>query len=133
MAKRILLCDDEAHILRAAEFKFSRAGYEVMTANDGEEAWEILQTFQPQIIVTDCQMPLLDGLGLAARVRAHAETAHIPIIMLTAKGFELTREETCEKHGILAVLAKPFSPRDLFARVETALADTDEHLPLEAN
>ncbi|MBM3999718.1 MAG: response regulator [Planctomycetes bacterium] len=123
MAKRVLLCDDEPHILRAAEFKFSRSGYEVMTAGDGEEALEILRVYQPQVIVTDCQMPRMGGLELAARVRANPATAGIPIIMLTAKRFELTREETCDRHGIVTVLAKPFSPRDLFARVEALIAE----------
>jgi DNA-binding response OmpR family regulator len=121
MGKRILLCDDEPHILRAAEFKFKRAGYEVACASDGEEGWELVNSFQPQILVTDYQMPRLDGLGLVIRVRENPETAQLPVFMLTAKGFELSHAETCEKYGIRAVLAKPFSPRELFQRVEEIL------------
>ena len=64
MPKRILLCDDEVHILRAAEFKLKRAGYDVQTASDGQEAWEHIQAQPPDILITDCQMPRLDGLGL---------------------------------------------------------------------
>ena len=68
MSKRILLCDDEIHILRAAEFKFKRAGYEVVLAGDGEEGWERIQEQIPDIVITDCQMPRLSGLGLAERI-----------------------------------------------------------------
>ena len=63
--RRILLCDDELHILRAAEFKFKRAGYDVVCANDGQEGWERIEERRPDIVVTDCQMPRLSGLGLA--------------------------------------------------------------------
>ena len=90
MTKRILLCDDELHILRAAEFKFKRAGYEVVCANDGQEGWEQIEQQRPDIVVTDCQMPRLSGLGLAERIRQTPATADLPVIMLSAKGFELS-------------------------------------------
>jgi two-component system, OmpR family, alkaline phosphatase synthesis response regulator PhoP len=122
MTKRILLCDDELHILRAAEFKFRRAGYEVACACDGEEAWKLIESFHPDILVTDCQMPRLSGLQLAARIKEHAETASLPVIMLSAKGFELSAEELRAQYGIHLLLAKPFSPRELFAQVEAVLA-----------
>ena len=121
MSKRILLCDDEVHILRAAEFKFRRAGYKVFCANDGEEAWELIQQHQPDVVVTDCQMPRLNGLGLAERIRAGEATAQIPVIMLTGKGFELSSQELKEHYGIRLLLGKPFSPRELFQHVEAVL------------
>jgi DNA-binding response OmpR family regulator len=122
MSKRILLCDDEAHILRAAEFKFKRAGYDVRCAADGEEAWEMILAQRPDILVTDCQMPRLNGLQLAERIRNTPETADLPVIMLSAKGFELTPDEIRRQFGIRAILAKPFSPRELHQRVEAELA-----------
>jgi two-component system, OmpR family, alkaline phosphatase synthesis response regulator PhoP len=122
MSKRILLCDDELHILRAAEFKFKRAGYDVCTAGDGEEGWAKVQALLPDIVVTDCQMPRLSGLGLAERIKHTPATAELPVIMLSAKGFELSAEELREQFGIRCLLAKPFSPRELFARVEAVLA-----------
>jgi DNA-binding response OmpR family regulator len=121
MAKRILLCDDEAHILRAAEFKFKRAGYEVLLAGDGEEGWELVLSQRPDVIVTDCQMPRLNGLQLAERVKNTPETSGLPVIMLSAKGFELSPEVIREQFGIRTMLAKPFSPRELFQRVEAVL------------
>ena len=122
MSKRILLCDDEAHILRAAEFKFKRAGYEVFCASDGQEGWELLTQHRPDIVVTDCQMPRMNGLQLAERIKQTPETAGLPVIMLSAKGFELSPEDIREKFGIRALLTKPFSPRELFQRVEATLA-----------
>jgi DNA-binding response OmpR family regulator len=122
MSKRILLCDDELHILRAAEFKFKRAGYHVVCANDGQEGWEQIERSRPDIVVTDCQMPRLSGLGLAQRIRQTPATADLPVIMLTAKGFELPLEDLRKEYGIRSLMAKPFSPRELFARVEAVLA-----------
>jgi DNA-binding response OmpR family regulator len=68
-------------------------------------------------------MPRLSGLALAARIRETPHTAHLPVIMLSAKGFELPRDELESKYGIRCLMAKPFSPRELFARVEAVLAE----------
>jgi two-component system, OmpR family, alkaline phosphatase synthesis response regulator PhoP len=129
MSKRILLCDDELHILRAAEFKFKRAGYEVICANDGQEGWEEIERVRPAIVVTDCQMPRLSGLGLAERIRSNPNTADLPVIMLSAKGFEISPQELRDKYGIRCLIAKPFSPRELFARVEAVLAGEKLSVP----
>jgi two-component system, OmpR family, alkaline phosphatase synthesis response regulator PhoP len=125
MPKRILLCDDEMHILRAAEFKFKRAGFEVVCASDGQEGWEQVVAHRPDIVVTDCQMPRLNGLQLAERIRSTPETSDLPVIMLSAKGFELSPQELRERFGIRCLMAKPFSPRELFARVESVLSGED--------
>lgn len=122
MTQRILLCDDEIHILRAAEFKLKRAGFEVDIAGDGEEGWLRILEHRPDILVTDCQMPRLDGLGLIQRMREHEETREIPALMLTAKGFELCAEDLAARLNVLAVLAKPFSPRELLQIVTDVLA-----------
>ena len=132
MTKRILLCDDEAHILRAAEFKFKRAGYEVFCAFDGQEGWEQVLEHRPDIVVTDCQMPRLNGLQLAERIHTTPETSGLPVIMLSAKGFELSGVEIRERFGIRALLAKPFSPRELFQRVEATLSGEELTLPQDA-
>ncbi len=121
MSNRVLLCDDEPHILRAAEFKFKRSGYDVRCAGDGEEAWEMIQEEIPDVLVTDCQMPELNGLELVERIRANPLTAELPVIMLTAKGYELSGVEHDDRYGLLTVIFKPFSPRELFERVQRLL------------
>ncbi|HEX5443018.1 MAG TPA: response regulator [Pirellulales bacterium] len=119
MAK-ILLCDDEIHILRAAEFKLARAGYDVRCASDGQQAWELIEQERPDILITDFQMPRLNGLGLIERVRANPQTSDLIVMVLTAKGFEVSPQEMAERWGVAAVLAKPFSPRELLRQVESA-------------
>ena len=129
MAKRILLCDDEIPILRAAEFKLRRGGYEVEIASDGEEAWEIICARPPDVLVTDCQMPRLDGPGLIRRIRENPATAELPIVMLTARGFDLSHDELAAQWGVLAVLAKPFSPRELLEMINGIVCERPTPVP----
>lgn len=124
MSVSILLCDDEIHILRAAEFKFVRAGYDVRMASDGEEGWQAIQERKPDLVITDCQMPRLDGLGLARRIHETPETSDIPVLMLTGKGFEIPRSDAWKELGIVQVLPKPFSPRELIAKAQQILETT---------
>jgi CheY-like chemotaxis protein len=116
------MCDDEIHILRAAEFKIAKAGFKVRCANDGQAAWEAIQEERPDMLITDFQMPRLDGLGLIRRLREDPATRELPIVVLTAKGFEVSPQELAEKWGVLAVLGKPFSPRELLRLVESIAA-----------
>jgi two-component system, OmpR family, alkaline phosphatase synthesis response regulator PhoP len=120
--KYILLCDDEVSILRAAEFKLKRAGYEVETAGDGEAGWAAIQARKPDLLITDCQMPRLNGLDLIRRLRSHAETADLTVLMLTAKGLELSHEALNRELGIRRIIAKPFSPRQLLEEVDAAFS-----------
>ena len=110
---QVLLCDDEIAILRAAEFKLKGPGSTFARASDGEDAWREIERSQPDLVVTDLQMPRLDGFGLCRRIRENPPTRHLPVIMLTAKGFELSPPRALEKYGIAKLMAKPFSPREL--------------------
>jgi DNA-binding response OmpR family regulator len=129
MSKRVLLCDDEVHILRAAEIKLKRAGLDVRCASDGEEGWTEIERECPDLLVTDCQMPYLDGFGLVERVRNHQATKHLPVIMLTAKGFEIGHRTATSRWGIIAILSKPFSPRELLRCVNEVLETGKLELP----
>ena len=126
MAKHILLCDDEPHILRAAEFKLKKSGYNVTLASDGQEGWERVQESTPDIVITDCQMPRMDGLGLAKTIKESGKYDGLPVLMLTAKGYELSAETIRDEYGILDVLSKPFSPRELQKRVEEVIGVPEE-------
>ena len=129
MAKKILLCDDEVHILRAAEFKLKRAGYDVRCAGDGQEGWEMIQEDLPDVVVTDLQMPRMTGLELARVIRENEATRHLPVLMLSAKGFEAEHILGAKECGIIGVLAKPFSPRELLKIVEQILETGTAELP----
>jgi DNA-binding response OmpR family regulator len=120
--KSVLLCDDDVHILRAAEIKFSRAGFEVRSATDGLDAWREIERRCPDLVITDCQMPRMSGIELVDRIRLTPSVQHLPVIMLTAKGFELSHEALAEQSGVAAVVCKPFSPRELLRMAEEVLA-----------
>ena len=120
MSKKIVVADDEAHILHVVSMKLTNAGYVVMTAVDGEEALDLCVTEKPDLLITDYQMPLMTGLELCKQLRGSEETRNIPALMLTARGFDIEPGEMIDA-GIAAVLAKPFSPREMLAKVNDLL------------
>lgn len=122
MSANILVCDDEIHIVRAVQFKLSRSGYEVRCAADGQQAWREIERRTPDLLITDYQMPNMNGLALIERVRQCDLTRELPVIVLSAKGFELSLQELADRWGVLQVMDKPFSPRQLLRLVEMALA-----------
>lgn len=120
MSKRIVIADDEAHILRVMSMKLTNAGYEVLTAVDGEEALELCAREKPDLLITDYQMPVMSGLELCKQLRSDEQTRNIPAIMLTARGFDIEPSDMVAA-GITAVLGKPFSPREVLAKVNDLL------------
>jgi putative nucleotidyltransferase with HDIG domain len=124
MPKRIILADDEAHVLDVLSMKLTKAGFDVRTAADGQQALDLCLQQPPDLLITDCQMPRLDGMGLCRALQERPETRGIPRIMLTAREFEIEPGQA-EQAGISALLAKPFSPRQV---LEKAV----EFLPVDA-
>jgi two-component system, OmpR family, alkaline phosphatase synthesis response regulator PhoP len=122
-AKKILVADDESHILHVVSLKLRNAGFSVVTACDGQEALELAQQERPDLLITDYHMPQLSGLELCRKLKQDVATASIPAIMLTARGYNLEPQDT-EQSGILRMLSKPFSPRHLLATVSEVLAET---------
>ncbi len=121
----ILVADDEPHIVRVVSFKLKLAGYDVVSAGNGQEAWELVRDRKIDLVLTDHQMPFLTGLELAKRMAEHPQTASIPVLMLTARGFRLTPIEL-QGAGIVEMLDKPFSPRMLIDAVRRALDASSE-------
>lgn len=121
MGKKILVADDEAHILHVMSLKLSNAGYTVLTAVDGGEALELCLSEAPDMLITDYQMPVMTGLELSKELRRQAPTRQMPILMLTARGFDIPPAEMAEA-GIADVLSKPFSPREVLDKVQQLLA-----------
>ncbi len=126
---RILVVDDEAHILQVLSLKLRNAGYEVITAVDGEEALEYALRAgaagdrSPHVIITDFQMPYMTGLELCRALAANPATAEIPVLMLTARGHALDAEDLA-LGNIKDVLSKPFSPRAIVEQVQGLLIGT---------
>lgn len=121
MIQKVLIADDEAHMLRVAELALRRGGYTLLIARNGREAVEITRTEKPNLIVMDVQMPVLDGLNALREIKADPATASIPVIMLTARGHTLARSEA-EGSGAAMFITKPFSPNQLLADVQRLLS-----------
>jgi two-component system alkaline phosphatase synthesis response regulator PhoP len=119
MAFKILVADDEAPIANVVAMKLRNAGLEVIVAMDGLEAYELAIAERPDFMITDLQMPGMNGLELCARLVAELDGG-IPTILLTAKGFELTAESVREL-PVRRIMTKPFSPRELLAQVQELL------------
>ena len=124
--KTVLLCDDEVHVVRTIEVKLQKAGYAVITAADGEEAWDLIHREPPDLLITDVFMPQLDGLQLCQRIRDTVATREVPIFLLTGKGSQFDHAEVTKKWNILDIISKPFSPRDVVCRVNRVLGASPE-------
>ena len=121
MSLTALIVDDEPHIRRVAELALRSVGCTVIAAHNGEQAWEEIQSRCPDILVSDVQMPKIDGIELVRLIRTTPESANLPIILLTAKGFEL-RQSDSELVQTCEIICKPFSPAALSRRVHEILS-----------
>ena len=121
MQGTVLLCDDEVHVVRTIGVKLQRAGYAVITAADGEEAWDLICRERPGLLITDLFMPRMDGLQLCQRMRDTASTREVPIFLITGRGLEFSHAELVDKWNVLDIISKPFSPRDVVCRVNRVL------------
>jgi len=117
MAKRVLIVDDEPRYLRLLDANLRTEGYEVVTAQDGQQAIDIFSSQPIDLILLDIMMPRLDGFGATQRIR---EFSSVPIIILTAKGEEQDRVRGLDL-GADDYLVKPFSATELLARVRAVL------------
>jgi DNA-binding response OmpR family regulator len=114
---RILVVEDEAMVAEVVERYLRRDGHEVRRAADGLGALAEVERFQPELLVLDVMLPGLDGLEVCKRVRASSQT---PVILLTARGGEADKVQGLEL-GADDYVTKPFSPRELAARVQAVL------------
>jgi DNA-binding response OmpR family regulator len=116
----VLVADDEEDIRALVAFRLERAGYEVITAADGEEALTLATTRLPDLVVLDMMMPKATGLEVTRSLRGQDETKDIPVILLTARAQEADVARGFEA-GVDDYVKKPFSPQDLQLRVQALL------------
>jgi two-component system alkaline phosphatase synthesis response regulator PhoP len=124
MSRRILVVDDESHILHVLSLKLRNSGFIVDTAVDGEDALHQISVVQPDLVITDLQMPYLNGLEVCRRLGAEDSTADIPVIILTARGYALGGD-AAGLTNVRCVVAKPFSPRTILERVHAVLGTSE--------
>lgn len=122
--RRVLVVDDEQDVAELMAFNFKNAGYEVVTASNGDEALVKARTTSPSIILLDVMLPGIDGFEVCRLLRRDPTTSGLPIIMVTARATELSRAVGLES-GADAYMTKPFSPRELVVRANHLLLGRD--------
>jgi len=119
--KRILIAEDERDIRDLIAFTLRFAGYEVLTANNGEEAVQMTQKELPDLVLTDVRMPKMTGYEACKQIKADPTTQHIPVVFLSAKGQE-AEVQSGMAAGADEYLLKPFAPDQLTRKVAEILS-----------
>ncbi|MBX3745635.1 MAG: response regulator [Verrucomicrobiae bacterium] len=130
MPATVLIVDDEPHMLRIAELSLKRGGFHLLVGRNGRQAIELATRHLPDLIVMDVLMPEVDGLTALRRLKADPVTADIPVIMITARGHVMTRQEA-EEYGAALFLTKPFSPTQLLLETRRLIAPPSADCPAE--
>jgi two-component system phosphate regulon response regulator PhoB len=120
MAPKLLLVEDDPALAELVAFRFQSEGYSVRTTGDGDEALVLASEDTPDLVILDWMLEGASGIEVCRRLRRDKATAHVPIVMLTARGSEDDRIRGLET-GADDYVTKPFSPRELIARVAAVL------------
>jgi two-component system phosphate regulon response regulator PhoB len=120
MPIRILVADDEPNQLELLTFNLVQADYEVIRAEDGQQALDMIEEHRPDLAIIDWMMPQMSGIDVCRTLRARSETKHLPIIILSARGEEGDRTLGLDI-GADDYISKPFSPREMISRVRALL------------
>jgi len=120
MVKRILAVDDSASVRQMVSLTLSEAGYEVLEAVDGEDALSKLDGLHVDMVITDLNMPRLDGMEFVRRVRTMPKHRFMPIVMLTTESAP-EKKELCRSAGATGWIVKPFRPNQLLSVVEKVI------------
>lgn len=123
--KRILIADDEMHVTHVVGSKLRKAGFDVVVANDGEEALRAALDCKPDMLITDLQMPYLSGFELAMRLKSEPTTSQTPVLLLTARGYVVDSSELALTN-IRQIMAKPFSALALLEVVHGMIGGSAE-------
>jgi len=129
-AQKILVIEDEPDIRKLVQYNLTQEHFNVVEAEDGEQALSLLQREKPNLVILDLMLPGLSGLELCKMLRQRSDTSRLPILMLTAKAGETDRIVGLEM-GADDYLAKPFSPREMVARVRAILRRAESKPALE--
>jgi CheY-like chemotaxis protein len=126
--EKVLVVDDQADVVELLESSFALRGYEVISACNGQEALAKVYQEQPDVVLLDIMMPVFDGYEICRILKNNAETKHIPIIFITAKGRQADIERGFELRAD-GYVVKPFEPFELTDFTEKILAKTRQSNP----
>jgi len=122
MLKKILLVDDEPHIVMMLKNRIKQAGYDIITAGDGQEGLEKARKEKPDLIILDVMLPKLDGYKVCRMLKFDDKYKHIPIIMFTARAQEIDKK-TSEEVGANGYITKPFVAQILLDKIKELLPE----------
>jgi DNA-binding response OmpR family regulator len=125
MAKTILIVDDEPSILMTIQFLMTQQGYDVLTAERGEDALDLISRYKPDLVLLDIMLPGIDGYEVCEIIRLNPDYGKVKIVFLTAKGHETEIAEGLAL-GADAYITKPYSNVELLAKVKELLQDSSE-------
>jgi DNA-binding response OmpR family regulator len=128
MKPKILVVDDEPDVIELVAFNLRSAGFDITSAENGEEALRKARLCAPDLVILDLMLPEVDGIDVCKMMRRDPVTAKVPIIMLTAKAAEIDRVLGLEM-GADDYVTKPFSPRELVLRVKNLVKRANPDSP----
>src|SRR5918992_4560904 len=131
LGQKILVVEDEPDIRKLIHYNLTQERYAVVEAEDGEQALKLAQRDKPSLVILDLMLPGLSGLELCRILRERPDTARVPILMLTAKAGEADKVVGLEL-GADDYLSKPFSPREMVARVRAILRRSESSMAAES-
>ena len=117
----VVTVEDNPVMSHVVGFNLRRVGFDVIATRNGQEAWSRIEAGGVQLVITDYQMPIMDGWELCQRIRQRWDPQELPIILLSAKGLEVDGERLKSEGYVQEILFKPFSPRELVTLVQTRL------------
>lgn len=140
MTRKMLLADDSITIQKVVELVLAEEGFEIKAVNNGEEALAAIETFKPDVVLADIEMPKMNGYQLCEKLKAHPVTKNVPVILLSG-AFEPLDEELARDVKADSFVIKPFESQELISKINAALvsastmaetADSSEQLGVEA-
>ncbi|HHX54908.1 MAG TPA: response regulator transcription factor [Clostridiales bacterium] len=126
LMRRILVVDDEEHILELLEYNLEQEGYQALKADTGEKALDILKKEEVDLVILDWMLPGMNGIDVLKKIRSSENHSQLPVILLTAKGDEISKVLGLEI-GADDYLTKPFGVHELFARIKAVLRRSNKN------
>jgi len=116
--KTILVADDEPSIIKVVSYRLKKAGYDVMSASNGQEVMDSISAKRPDLILLDLSMPIMDGYEACRRIKSDKSLMSIPVVFFTASTTAVDIEDVARKFNADGYMRKPFEPEELLKKIK---------------
>ena len=117
MAKKVLIVEDELDVLKMTKFRVEKAGYKTVIATDGQEALDQVKSEQPDLILLDYKLPIMNGIEVYKKLQENADHRTIPVLFLTASQGNEELVENMQEVGAKHIMIKPYDPKELLEKI----------------